>query len=464
MIALPLCTAGWANGPTSSAAERGPLAASPWLQAAEAVQEPQGKQQRKRFSDEFLTLGTEQGLGGEDWQAYERSRTKDLIRSFIPPLLRPAVVGHAFVLPPNAWQVTVNGRATTIDGDDFFAKHDRNRKVFDDFRVNRQFVDLDIFYGFDLNKKYLHNFTARLNIPYQSSQLRGSINPNGAKLIDAFTEGDVGEVGDIGLFLKKKFIDQAEWPIQIAGALGIRFPTGSNSERYNDGGRIKVSRPDPTGTGAPPPPPLNMPLPIAMLAGAPRATTPFPFNNGIFNRFSDDGRLPTGLQPGTGSFSYFGGLFFTRVNQQDSIFGRSAFHLGGTHTLKFGEDGIRPGDESVVFGSFVKPIAEDLLALDLSFLAIHQSADKYRGTFTEPQPTDAAGNPVGGFGSATHITFRQVGRKSFSKGWTGFFAPSLILSPDPSIRFTASALIRVIEPELGPAPETVFRLAMEVIF
>jgi hypothetical protein len=115
--------------------------------------------QEAEYYDEFITLGTIEGLGGSDWQAFERNHTKDLIRSFIPPLLRPTFVGHAFVLPPKTWLLTGSGRVATIEGDDFFKNGDPDLEVFDDFEVDRQFLDLDLFYGFDFGRKWLHNFT-----------------------------------------------------------------------------------------------------------------------------------------------------------------------------------------------------------------------------------------------------------------------------------------------------------------
>ncbi len=184
------------------------------------------------YFDEFISLGTPIGLGGADWQRFERNHTKDLIRSFIPPLLRPAFVGHAFVLPPKAWQLSATGRLATIEGDDFFRNGNPNTKVFDNFEVDRQFFDLDLFYGFDLGREYLHNFTMRLSIPVSSAQTQGFVHPNGLPALSVFNEGENFELGDVGLFLKKKFVDQAAFPIQIAGAAGVRLPTGSNRERF----------------------------------------------------------------------------------------------------------------------------------------------------------------------------------------------------------------------------------------
>ncbi|MEO2046269.1 MAG: hypothetical protein ABGX16_06815 [Pirellulales bacterium] len=414
--------------------------------------------------DEFISLGTPQGLGGCNWQAFERNHTKDLIRSFIPPLLRPAFVGHAFVLPPKTWNMSVSGRMAEIEGSDFFYHGESNRAVFDNFEVDRQFLDIDLFYGFDFGREYLHNFTVRLNVPLSGAQTHGFIHPHGAPLIDLHNEGENFELGDIGLFAKKKFVDQAMFPIQIAGAVGVRFPTGSHTKTFTDNSRIKVVRPDVGGTGAPPTPPINTPLLLSDLAAAPRAETPFPFNNGVFGRFHPDGRMPTPLQPGTGRASAFLGMFFTRVFQQYELFGRSAIHAGGTYTITSPSDGIDPGDKLVLFSSFVKPVCRDVLSLDLSFVTFYQQSDSYSGQIPAPNPTDSAGNTVASWDTATHLTFKIEDRGAFTEGWTGFVAPSVIYSPDPSMRFTISPLIRVITPELGPAPAFVLRAAVETLW
>lgn len=440
--------------------------------------------------DEFLRLGTEEGPGGANWQRFERSQTKNLIRSFIPPLLRPAVVEHAFVLPPNAFLATVSTRFATIGGDDFFRDpepgNEETEEAFRDFEVNRQFLDFDLFYGFDLGRKYLHTFTARLNVPILFYQTEGFVHPNSAEFINVFPEASGSELGDVGLFLKKKFIDQTAFPIQIAGVGAVLFPTGSNDKTFADGGRIKMQRPDPSpgGAGPTPAPPTNMPIPIAMLRSLPQATTPFIFNcdfgrtdprcgtsapggQGVFWRFSDDGRIPAALQPGTGTFSFLTALFFTRVNQQHfSLLGRSAFHWGAAHLFRSEKDGIDPGDQLTVFGSLVKPMPyfEDILALDLSFISFWLTGDSYKGRFFLPTPTDDQGNPVPTWDQATTVTFRERDREPFASGWTGFITPSVIFSPDPSMRFTASSLVRLLAPEVGPAPDFVIRAAFEVTF
>ncbi|MFQ5656683.1 MAG: hypothetical protein ACE5G5_04025 [Candidatus Methylomirabilales bacterium] len=462
------------------------------LRAAEPA--PEEKQSPEDVTeDEFLKLGTEKGIGGKDWMKFERKQIKFQIEQFIPPLLEPAFTQSAFILPPNTFRVGFAGRFLTVDGNDFFKDSDSNTAQFRNFEVERQFLDFDLFYGFDLNRKYLHSFTLRVNIPIQNTMNEGFVHPNGVPLLSAITEASSLEVGDVGIFLKKKLIDQANFPFGVAMVGALFLPTGSNNEKFTNNGKIQFIRPDISGklgfvNGNVAPPPIGVPIPIDPvadfppgtgpfpgLANLPQVTTPFPFNNGVFNRFSDDGRLPSVLQPGTGSVSYGVGLFFTRQFLQGDFIvgaegalprgfrdlerwpGRSAFHIGAFHRFNFEEDGIDPGDKTTFFTSFVKPVYKDYLSLDLSFVGFYQEEDSYKGTFIQPQLTTTAGG-------APAVIFREVKRPPFVKGISGFISPSLIFSPDPQIRFTVSPLIRVIEPELGPAPDFVIRAGLTVTF
>lgn len=79
--------------------------------------------------DEFVTLGTVQGIGGKDFMEFDRNQIKYQIKQFIPPLLRPAFAGHAFVLPPRALSVSASSRFATIGGSDFFMNGNPNRAV-----------------------------------------------------------------------------------------------------------------------------------------------------------------------------------------------------------------------------------------------------------------------------------------------------------------------------------------------
>lgn len=468
-------------------------------------------------ADRYLELGTEQGvLGGEEQKAFERNQIKTQILTFIPPLLRPAFTQHAFVLPPGAVSVGLTHRYTRIEGDDFFRNGSPNLAVFGDSTVERNLTDFDFLYGFDLNRKYLHGFTLRVNVPYLSSSVDGFIHPNGQQFISIENAGSTQEIGDVGVFLKKKVWDQGNHPFGLAVVGAVFFPTGANDETFGSNGRVTTKRPTPPNViaaqgfdavmkanvdmgvwgdprcffhnfnlgnralcdgpamgdggafGAPSAGPLSFAPGGANFDNA--FIGDFPFNDGIFGRFSADGRLPSTLQPGTGDFSFLTGGFLTRQFAPNSFLGRSAGHIGVIHKFVQEEDGIDFGDTTTYFASFVKPIYKDFVAMDLTFVGFDKQNDSYAGKIPEPEihvcdAVDVAG-AVGGCGMIGDeaFVFDVVDRPSFSGGFTGMVAPSLIFSPDPQIRMTVSGLIRVIEPDLGPAPPFVLRANLEVIF
>jgi hypothetical protein len=109
-----------------------------------------------------------------------------------------------------------------------------NLADFEDFSVDRQFMDLDLFYGFDLGKEWLHNFSVRLSVPISLAQPSGFIHPHGTPLIDLHAEGENFELGDIGLSVKKKFVEQASYPNSNRGRRWRTF-----SDRFE---RRKVQR------------------------------------------------------------------------------------------------------------------------------------------------------------------------------------------------------------------------------
>ncbi len=468
-------------------------------------------------SDRYMELGTPEGvLGGENQKAFERREIKSQIKTFIPPLLRPAFTQHAYVLPPGAYSIGISHRNLRIDGDDFFMNGSPNLAVFADSEVERSLTDLDLFYGFDLDRKYFHGFTLRINVPYLDSSVDGSVHPNGQQFISLENAGSTQEIGDIGIFLKKKIWDQGTKPLGIAVVGAVFIPSGSNSQTFGSNGRITASRPQPpnltiaqgfdalmmqnvaNGVWGDPrcffrnfnlgnravcdgPAPgdggaFGVPAagPLSFAPGGANFDNAFvgdfPFNNGVFGRFSDDGRLPSVLQPGTGDFSYLAGAFFTRQFSPGSFLGRSAAHLGVTHRFVSADDGIDLGDTTTYFFSFVKPLFRDYIAADLTFVAFDKGKDSYAGNIPEPEihTCDAAdvSQSVGGCGAVGSevFVFEAIPRPSFSGGLTGFIAPSIVFSPDPQIRITASSLIRIIEPDLGPAPPVVFRISADFIF
>ena len=513
-----------------------------WLASpAHAADEAAAGAEQAEVADRYMELGTEKGvLGGDQQEAFERRQIKEQIKTFIPPLLRPAFTQHAFVLPPGTFSVSIANRYTEIDGNDFSGPG--SDETFKDFDVERNLTDFDFFYGFDLNRKYLHGFTARVNIPLLASTTDGFVHPNGQQFISVENAGSTFGIGDVGLFLKKKIWDQGTRPFGLAVVGAVLFPTGENNETFGSKGRVTTKRPaappfldaDPealrafergfdafsklmvergvwgdgvAGSGDEqmagacffrnfnesnrglcdgPAPGLGSAFgapPAAVQSFAPGGPNfenafvgDFPFNDGVFGRFSGDGRLPSTLQPGTGDFSFLIGGFLTRQFNPGDLPGRSALHLGVTHRFVQEEDGIDFGDTTTFFVSAVKPLINDLLAIDLSFVGFHKQDDSYDGKIPEPEihtctaadvanqvgPTPAG--PVCSSPGTQVFVFEFIDRPDFSGGTTGFIAPSLILSPDPQIRITFSGLVRVFKPDLGPAPPWVLRGGMEVIF
>lgn len=384
-----------------------------FVNQADVLAEEQAKEtksEKNKYSkDKFMTLGTEEGIGGKDFMRFDRNQIKHQIKTFIPPILRPGFTGHAYVMPPGLFAASIRHRFTELYSDDWFMDHEVNSAVFKDRKVSRHLTDFDLFYGFDLNRKYLHGFTARLNIPYLDSKASGPVHPGGVQTTSVFNVGSTQAIGDVGLFLKKKIKDQGTFPVGIAVAGAVFFPTGSNDEKFGSDGLVIRTMDTVTDTL-------------------------------IFPRFAADGRMPSTLQPGTGRLSYLLGGFMTRqFNHGNFAFlggypGRSALHIGVTHKFVFEEDGIDYGDKTTFFTSFVKPFYKDYLAWDLTFVGFAKEKDSY------------------------------AGRPDFSGGITGMFAPSLIFSPNPFIRFTTSYIKRVFAPELGPAPPWVANLNVGIIF
>ncbi|MCK5831516.1 MAG: hypothetical protein KAH20_14570 [Methylococcales bacterium] len=478
----------------------------------------QADEKESKAVDRFMTLGTSSGkYGGDDFESFERKEIKTQIKTFIPPLLRPAFTQHAFVLPPNVFSVSLSHRYTEIKGDrDFFKNGDINKATFGDFTVNRHLTDFDLFYGFDLNKKYLHGFTLRVNIPYFDTKTNGAVHPNGQQFIGLENAGSSQSIGDVGIFLKKKLLDQGNSPFGLAVVGAVFVPTGSHNDSFGSNGRITASRPQPpnlvaaqgfdavqkanvkNGTwgdgrcffhnfnaghrelcdgpadglggafGAPAAGPLSFAPGGANADNA--FVGDFPFNNGVFGRFSGDGRLPSTLQAGTGTTSFMLGAFLTRQFDSASLLGRGAAHLGFNHRFVSKHDGVDFGDTTTFFASLVKPVYGDFLAVDLSFVGFYHQSDSYDGKIPEPEihtcdATDIV-NSVGGCAQAGDdvFIFDVANRPSFSAGFTGMIAPSLIFSPDPQYRMTLSGLFRVVDPYLGPAPNWVVRAALEYTF
>lgn len=364
------------------------------------------------------------GLGvTESYVEVQRFTIQDQIQSFIPPLYAPAMTQSAFVLPPGAVRIAVTSREVSMDEGDVSGQAQIGAR-FVDFDLERNFTDLDLFLGLN------NNYTLRVNIPYLSSRVSQELNPGFLDPISVFPTASTSELGDISVFLKKKFFDQGNFPFSFAGVAALRFPTGSNDEVFN----ARTTVDTPAGSGL-------LPLPAVDAMGMPIPGTA----DGTFRRFADDGRLPAPLQPGLGTLGGSVGLFATRIFEGNTIFGRGAVHMGALYNIRPDDDGVDPGNQLNAFISLVKPIFHDSLSLDLTYLIQDQETDSYGGLMAVPSLPPVMPPMV-------------MGRPSFSGGTAQFAGVSLVIIPNPLFQVTLSGLFRVEKPELGPSPDSVVRL------
>ncbi len=350
----------------------------------------------------YLNLGVD-----EDYARSERLRLKDQILTFIPPLYQPAFLGHAYVLPPRVVRIAAQTSFLEIDSDDFFKNHDPD-PAHANHRASLRTINLDLFYGLD------HDMTVRVNIPYKFVSSRGFVHPGGVPFLDAFVEGDSNGLGDVSVFLKKKWWDQGNYGFNFATAAGVRFPTGANDKKFNFPVSVRNNN-------------AGMIVPAG--------------GDGVFRRFSDDGRLPSSLQLG-GHWGAHAGVFATR----QFIRFPSALHVGTLATFLETNDGIDPGHRVRFFGTFVKPVYRDFIAVEMGVNGMWKQDDEYAGLFTPP----GAPGPMP--------------RPSFQGGTVVFASPALVISPSPPLRFTLSASFRLNDPELGPWPSQIFRLGFTSTF
>lgn len=461
----------------------------------------------RKLEERMLELGT----GPQRFEVLELNLIKSQVKAFIPPLLIPAGnPAHAFVMPPGLNAVAVSVKFTTITPTDFMTKGQVNLED-KDRSVNRLFFNLQYKHGFDLNRKFLHGFTAIINVPYQTSVIRGSVfldniknrnvssGPgNGFAFNAIVNNGGVAEgLGDVNIFIKKKIWDQGSFPVGLAVAGGIFLPTGSHDEKAGDDGRITIrceGTVNPTGFGSPgigQPgngcPPRFGEFRIAQGLG------PLPFRDPdqsnakvfvqpgellqppgsrrpVFPRFANNGRYPIGLQPGKGTFSFQVAGFLTKQFVPGDLpgwltgtgFDRSALHFAVVHRFNNEFDGVDAGDTSIFIANYVMPFYKDYLSIQFSSINILQKEDTYRGVFAFPGSADFVSNvktgqkpPLGSF-AAPRPTFRH--------GWTNLIGPSIIYAPDPLIRMTASALVRAGAPNKGPSPHLVMNLGLSFVF
>ena len=371
------------------------------------------------FEEKFLNLGVD-----EDFTKLERGLIKEQVKNFIPPLLVPAIGGHAYVLPPGLFNFSTSFKFVNVDEDDGAGDPDN---IHRENQVQRRFLTSSLKYGFDLNKKYFHSFTAVVNLTYESSVNRGPVRlpdvGNNAKSV--YNTGTSEGLQDLNIMIKKKIWDQGNKPIGWAVAAGVYLPTGNSSMKAGDNGIISV-KDETTGT----------------------VTKP------TFKRFTDTGELPAGRQLGFGDFSYKIASFWTRQFLPGDMpsflegtkFDRMAVHWGMAYRFNPEHEGVDPGDTATFFGSMVVPVYKDYLSAQVSTINKWQENDSYDGDFKFPNKSAAAPRP------------------DFRGGWLNLIGPSLIYSPDPLVRFTATYLHRVKAPSLGPSPSYVVNLGAAITF
>ena len=371
------------------------------------------------FEEKFLNLVVD-----EDFTKLERGLIKEQVKNFIPPLLVPAIGGHAYVLPPGLFNFSTSFKFVNVDEDDWAGDPDN---IHRENQVQRRFLTSSLKYGFDLNKKYFHSFTAVINLTYESSVNRGPVRlpdvGNNAKSV--YNTGTSEGLQDLNIMIKKKIWDQGNKPIGWAVAAGVYLPTGNSSMKAGDNGIISV-KDETTGT----------------------VTKP------TFKRFTDTGELPAGRQLGFGDFSYKIASFWTRQFLPGDMpsflegtkFDRMAVHWGMAYRFNPEHEGVDPGDTATFFGSMVVPIYKDYLSAQVSTINKWQENDSYDGDFKFPNKSAAAPRP------------------DFRGGWLNLIGPSLIYSPDPLVRFTATYLHRVKAPSLGPSPSYVVNLGAAITF
>ena len=372
--------------------------------------EEQDNRRDEARNDKAFQLGV-----ADNYMRWERYRTIDQVNTFIPPFYQPAFVGHGYVLPPGAWRVGLGSSFLDIGTTDFFKNGDEDL-VHENHTVSRVRANLKIFRGFD------YNMTLFVDVPFWTSRSLGSVHPAGVQTMDLFVEGNSQKLGDITVILKKKWRDQGNFAFNLATVTGLKLPTGANDETFDQ--------------------PMDVRMPNGQLGVA--------FGGGPFPRFTDDGRLPSVLQPGTGGWGALLGVMGTRQYPNR----RMALHAGTLYSYLEGKDGVEPGNEWRFFVSLVKPVYKDILSLDMALNGMNKQNDSYVGMFTHPYPNSD--------GSLAGLT--TTPRPSFRGGTVGFFSPSLILTPQPQVRFTLTASFRLNNPDLGPWPGHILQLGMGYTF
>lgn len=368
---------------------------------------------------EFLKLGESRNYLKE-----ERHRIIDQIETFIPPLYEPVRPFHAFVLPPGAFRFTLANNLSFNDGD--FGRSDFYSLFFNDVHVKNLFLVASIFYGFELPG--FPDLTANLSIPYRRTNISGTGHAFRIDPMVMTMTGDSEGLGDISLTVKKKWLDQADYHVNLATFTGVIFPSGEHDQKFNDAQTLFVN---------------GQPMAVSASAGGPK-----------IDLFSDDLRIPHSAQPGNGVLGARVGFALTRQ------FERSALH-GGVIADLFANNNV--GHEVKYGLSYVfPPLASDFAAIDLSAFGQWKGNEHYPGLITHPERDLATGGPV--MDENGNIKMFTTTRPDFKHDFVLFLSPSLIFIPLPQTRIYAGPSFRVLEPRKGPSPFFMFDTGISVTF
>lgn len=369
---------------------------------------------------QFLELGV-----ARNFLKAERKRIGEQLHGFIPPLYEPAfTLLHGYVLPPGVFRTKI-GTDTFINNNDF-GRDNFYSLFFNKVKVENQIVNFDYFYGFD------KDWTLRVNVPYKVTNISGTghafrIDP----MVMTMNGRSVG-LGDVTVNIKKKWLDQGNWPVNLATIAGFVAPTGRSNQKFSDSQTLFVG---------------GNPMPVSASTGGPKV-----------DLFSGDLRVPNSAQPGTGSWGFTAGAAITRQ------FERGALHAGflGAIFKKTGK-GVEPGNELLFTTSYViPPLKSDYVSLDLTLVGRYKGPERYPGLFMHPERDPATGGPL--MNPDGTMALFVTDRPPFEHGFVSFLSPSLILIPKSTFRITLSPMFRVIQPLRGPSPAFRFQVGITSTF
>jgi hypothetical protein len=375
----------------------------------------------------FLTLGV-----AKDYLRAERWRAIDQIEQAIPAIYEPRLPFHGYTLPPGARRIAVGMTVARNPGD--FGTDEFYELFFDDVRIDFVKVNVDLFYGFEIGG--INDLVLRLNVPYKFQRHSGTGHPFRIDPMLMTMEGSGEGIGDISVTVKKKWVDQANGPLNFSTALGVILPTAADNEQFNASQTMIVGGTPMMGVSA-------------IVDGNPAID--------IFGREAGDRHFPRIAQSGNGSW---GGRFGLAVTRQ---FDRGAVHAGAVFDLLADNDGITPGNELKYGFSYVFPPAHhDRFAVDLSIFGRWKGTEKFPGMITHPERDPATGGPVMDAGG--NMVMFTTARPDFEHGNATFVSPTFVLTTSPNVRLIFSPAIRVLEPSQGPSPRWQFTLGQTFTF